>query len=187
MKTLLFVFGTRPEAVKMCPIIKEIKKRGKKKQGFFMYGNHTQQTGDAVIPSLCVNPRSVYIVVHSNNVSMPYLGRVTPYMGALPLPDNLKAARNFKEAVHTRYKQGNIVLVYPEAHIWPYYTGVRPFPDSSFAYPIKCNAPTVAFFTAFSKPVPAAARTAAMFFITCSVCVRMSSPLMAPVAGSSPI
>ena len=137
--------------VKNKKVIKEIKKKGKKKQGFFMYGNHTQQTGDAVIPSLCVNPRSVYIVVHANNVSMPYLGRVTPYMGALPLPDNLKAARNFKEAVHTRYKQGNIVLVYPEAHIWPYYTGIRDFPTTSFRYPVELNAPCFTMTNTYQK------------------------------------
>ena len=129
-------------------VLKELKG---KKQGFFMYGNHTQPTGDAVIPSLAVNPKSVYIVVHPNNVSMPYLGRVTPYMGGLPLPDNLKAARNFKEAIHTRYKEGNAVLVYPEAHIWPYYIGIRDFPAISFRYPVDLNAPVFAMTNTYQK------------------------------------
>lgn len=36
--------------------------------------------------------------------------------------------------------------------MWPYYTGVRAFSDSSFAYAVKYNAPVFAFFTAFTKP-----------------------------------
>ena len=51
-----------------------------------------------------------------------------------------------------RCQNGDNVTIYPEAHIWPYYTGVRPFPDASFCYPVKFNAPTFAFFTAYTKP-----------------------------------
>ena len=42
MKTLLFVFGTRPEAVKMCPIIKEIKKRGSINATCAVSGQHKE-------------------------------------------------------------------------------------------------------------------------------------------------
>ena len=122
-----------------------------KKQGFFMYGNHTQPIGDAVIPSLSVNPKSVYTIVHANNVSMPYLGRVNAYMGALPMPANLKASRNFKEAIHTRYKEGNCIMIYPEAHIWPYYIGIRDFPTVSFRYPVDLSAPCFALTNTYQK------------------------------------
>ena len=42
-------------------------------------------------------------------------------------------------------------------------------------------------FTALSKPVPAALRTASRFFITCSVCSEIVFPTISPVLGSSGI
>jgi len=49
-------------------------------------------------------------------------------------------------------KKKYVITIYPEAHSWPYYTGVRPFKDSSFMYPINTNSPVVACFTAYSEP-----------------------------------
>lgn len=122
-----------------------------KKQGYFIYGNHTQILGDPLIPTFVCFPKKAYIVVHANNVSMPFLGRVTPYMGGLPLPDDMAATRNFSATVEKRVKQGAALFIYPEAHIWPYYTKIRPFPDTSFIYPVKQNAPVFCFTNTYQK------------------------------------
>ncbi len=122
-----------------------------RKTGFFMYGNHTQDIADAFIPTLVSFPKSVYVIVHPNNVSMPVLGKVTPSMGALPLPDDMQAYKNFMKAVERRCSEKNCIMIYPEAHIWPYYTKIRPFPDSSFAYPIKQGVPTFCFTNTYQK------------------------------------
>lgn len=119
--------------------------------GCFLYGNHTQDIADAFIPSMLTFPKSAYVIVHPNNVSMPYLGRVTPSMGALPLPDDMAAYRNFLAAIDRRIEAGHAVVIYPEAHIWPYYTGIRDFPDKSFHYPAKLNAPVFCFTNTYHK------------------------------------
>lgn len=126
--------------------LKEIKKRG-----IFLFGNHTQVIGDALIPSFLRIPQKPYVIVHPNNVSMPYLGRVTPYMGAIPLPDGLAATRNFTKILEKRISAGKAIVIYPEAHIWPYYTGIRPFPDDAFLYPVKYDAPVYAFTNTYQK------------------------------------
>jgi hypothetical protein len=82
---------------------------------------------------------------------MPYLGRVTPYMGGLPLPDDMAATRNFTAAIEKRIDEGAAVFIYPEAHIWPYYTKIRPFGDASFSYPIKQNTPVFCFTNTYQK------------------------------------
>lgn len=120
-----------------------------KGQGFFVYGNHTQQIGDPFIPNLLLCPRSIFVIVHPNNVSMPVLGNITPYLGALPLPSNLKAMRNFREAITTRIREGKGIVIYPEAHIWPYYTGIRDFPATSMKYPVELDAPCFAMTTTY--------------------------------------
>ena len=119
--------------------------------GYFLYGNHTQDIADAFIPSMLNFPQQNYCIVHPNNVSMPYLGRVTPSMGALPLPDDMAAYRNFVRAVERRVSENHTVVIYPEAHIWPYYTKIRPFPDNSFHYPVKMNRPAFCFTNTYQK------------------------------------
>ncbi len=122
-----------------------------KKTGRFVFGNHTQIIGDALIPSFVDFPRGPYVIVHANNVSMPFLGRINPYLGALPLPDDKDAMRNFTDIIKKRIEQKKAVFIYPEAHIWPYYTGIRPFPNDSFIYPVKYKTPTFCFTNTYQK------------------------------------
>lgn len=122
-----------------------------KDTGWFIYGNHTHFMADALIPTMLSTPKDMYVIVHPNNVSMPYLGRITPSLGALPLPDDAEAAKKFIYAVETRIREKNAVTIYPEAHIWPYYTKIRPFKDTSFRYPIKCKVPVFCFTNTYQK------------------------------------
>lgn len=132
-------------------IIGREKLRPYKKTARFIYGNHTQPTADALIPTFITHPENAYVIVHPANVSMPVLGRVTPYIGALPLPDGLAAVKNFNSALDTLVSSGSPVYIYPEAHIWPYYTGIRPFGDRSFMYPVKYGTPVFCFTNVYKK------------------------------------
>jgi len=125
--------------------------RQAKDSGYFLYGNHTQDIGDAFIPNMFDFSRDTYVIVHPNNVSMPLLGHITPSLGALPLPDDMTAYRNFIKAIETRISQKKAIVIYPEAHIWPYYTGIRPFPDTSFHYPVKYDVPAFCFTNTYRK------------------------------------
>ncbi len=126
-------------------------KLGSVKGSYFIYGNHTQATADALIPTFISMPKKAYVIVHANNVSMPLLGRATPYMGAIPLPDNIKAARNFNSELRDRIGGGKPIFIYPEAHIWPYFTGIRNFPSDSFSYPIRYDLPVFCFTNTYRK------------------------------------
>ena len=116
-----------------------------------MYGNHTQDIADALIPTMVNGYKDTYVIVHANNVSMPYLGRVTPSMGAIPLPDDIKASKNFIKCIDYRVKQKKVIMIYPEAHIWPYCTFIRPFKDLSFRYPVEYDKPAFCFVNVYKK------------------------------------
>ena len=122
-----------------------------RKKGFFIYGNHTHDLGDAIMPAMIVFPKRAYVIVHAANVSIKGVGNATRSMGAIPLPDDTAAFRNFTACIKTRYGQGHAVVVYPEAHIWPYYTGIRNFRDVSFAYPVECGSPVFCFTNTYQK------------------------------------
>ncbi|MBO4421864.1 MAG: hypothetical protein J5879_00380 [Clostridia bacterium] len=122
-----------------------------KKTGYYLYGNHTQGMMDAYTPSLVAFPKHAHIVVGSAALSSPLLGFPVRLLGGIPVPGSTKGIRPFTDALSLRIDQRRVVAVYPEAHIWPWYTGVRPYSDVSFTYPVKDNVPAVAFVTTYRK------------------------------------
>lgn len=127
------------------------KLRDCREKGCFLYGNHTQDIGDALIPHFLRFTKRTSLIVHPNNVSMPILGRLTPYLGAIPLPDDMEAYRHFLHSLDRRIEEGHQIVIYPEAHIWPYYTGIRPFSDESFIYPVRAGVPVFCFTNTYQK------------------------------------
>lgn len=122
-----------------------------KEKGYYIYGNHTHPLADALIPTMVNFPKAISVIVHPNNVSMPVLGRITPSLGALPLPDDKKACKNFMEAIEQIRKKKGCIMIYPEAHIWPFYTDIRPFADTSFRYPVKEKAAVFSLTNTYQK------------------------------------
>lgn len=132
--------------VKNKAVLKQVKG-----QGYFVYGNHTHFMADPLVPTMTNFPRTVSVIVHPNNVSMPVLGRITPALGALPLPDDTEAAKHFIHAIEDKINRKQCVMIYPEAHIWPYYTGIRPFKDTSFRYPVQYHAPVISMTNTYQR------------------------------------
>ena len=118
---------------------------------YYIYGNHTHFLADALVPTMVNFPKDVSVIVHPDNVSMPVLGRITPTLGGLPLTDDKEAMKHFIEALEKRVAQKRCVMIYPEAHIWPFYTDIRPFKDTSFRYPIQHNLPVFSMTNTYQK------------------------------------
>ena len=122
-----------------------------RRTGYYLYGNHTQGMMDAYTPALVAFPKHAHVIVGSAAMSSPALRLPIQLLGGIPIPDNFKGLQNFMKALSLRISEKRVVAVYPEAHIWPWYTGIRPFPDTSFAYPIHDGVPAVAFVTTYRK------------------------------------
>lgn len=122
-----------------------------RKKGYFVYGNHTLMAGDAFIPNVINFPTNTKIIVHPDNISIKGTKTIIEMCGALPIPSTLSASRNFLNAIEYYIKKGNVIQIYPEAHIWPYYTNIRKFTSTSFKYPIKLKAPTFVITNTFHK------------------------------------
>lgn len=123
----------------------------KKGEGAFIYGNHTQPVGDVFLPALACFPRRIYTVVSPANLSIPVLGKILPFLGALPLASTIKGMKSFNSALEQRINEGRIVTIYPEAHVWEYCTQIRPYSDVSFKYPVKLHKPVFAMTVTYQK------------------------------------
>jgi len=122
-----------------------------KNTGYFMYGNHTLLAGDAFIPNIVNFPKNTKVIVHPDNISISATRWLIEMCGAIPIPSTLSASRNFINAIDYSLKKNNAIQVYPESHIWPYYTSIRTFPTTSFKYPIKFNTPLFVSTNTFKK------------------------------------
>ena len=109
--------------------------------GFFLYANHTQPTGDACVPLLVAYPARSYVLVSPANLGIPGLGRLLPYLGALPVASTLAQSKQLRAAVHARLAEGHAITIYPEAHQWPWCSRIRPLPESAFAFPVAEHRP----------------------------------------------
>ena len=121
------------------------------KGDFFIYGNHTQPVGDVFIPALCVLPKRIYTVVSTANYGIPFIGKILPYLGALPVVGSLHGIKELNKAIEERINKNHPIVIYPEAHVWEYYTEIRPFPETSFKYPAKLNKPVIAMTVTYRK------------------------------------
>lgn len=129
---------------------KEVLKKYRK-TGYFIYANHTNVLADGFMPSLICFPKRVYVLVTSENISLKGTKNFMAMIGAVPLPTCFSAARNFKEYLHELLEKKKGIMIYPEAHIWPYYTKIRPFKNTSFTYPVNENVPTFSFTVTYHK------------------------------------
>jgi 1-acyl-sn-glycerol-3-phosphate acyltransferase len=142
----------------ICPKIKfQNKYIGKEKlkpyknTGYFVYVNHTQPFFDTCIPSVPILPKKNYFIVNPENVSMKGLGSIVQMAGAIPIPSNKKAMKNFLAVIEQRVNEGSAITIYPEAHIWPYYTKIRNFKSVSFKYPLEFDKPTFCMTNTYQK------------------------------------
>lgn len=125
--------------------------KSSKGMGCFIYGNHTIMVGDAVIPTVINLSKKTYTIVRSDNLTIPFMRKVVELCGGIPLPNTVAASKNFLAAIKQRIKEKAAIVIYPEAHIWPYYTGIRNFGSSSFRYPVDLSVPTYCLTNTFHK------------------------------------
>ena len=117
--------------------------------GYFVYGNHTHDIMDVLLPTYVNLPSRAYVIANPANVSMKGLKALIPMLGGLPIPGDKTSTSNFLKAIEKRIENGHVIAVYPEAHIWPYNTKIRNFEAVSFRYPVKLNVPVFSETTTY--------------------------------------
>ena len=125
--------------------------RKQNKIGYFVYHNHTQEILDTFLPSIVNIPTKAYIIANSDNVSIKGLKTANKMMGAIPLPEDKDSTKNFLQSINYHLQKGKPISIYPEAHVWPYYTGIRNYKTASFKYPVKQNVPVFSCTTTYQK------------------------------------
>ena len=122
-------------------------------QGYVIYANHTNPFHDVFGPALAANKR-IFTIISPVNLKLPGIGKYLPMIGGIPLGTNDAEKKAMNEAVDKRLKkQKKCLVIYPEAHVWPYATKIRKFPagDKSFKYAVRNGLPVFTMTTTYHK------------------------------------
>jgi 1-acyl-sn-glycerol-3-phosphate acyltransferase len=122
-----------------------------KNKGIFIYANHTSYLDAFLIQVLACGRKRTNIVGYSDATTIPFVKHLCRALGYLPIPTTIKGTQKFLEAIEYYIKKRQNILIYPEAHIWPTYTKIRPFPKTSFHYPAKLRTPIIPVVTVYRK------------------------------------
>ena len=150
-----YLFGV-PVVVILAKMVHHLMVYGKKSikglKGYYMFSNHTTSI-DPFYGVLISYPRKAYTI--ANPVISRYIGlkNIIRTVGGIPLPTTISQMKEFIEfQTNIIKKDKDNILIYPEAHIWEYYNGIRPFSAASFKYPAKIDCPIVVLTTVFRAP-----------------------------------
>ena len=125
-------------------------------KGAYIYSNHVSISDAWKFQAKgFLFKHKVYTLGYPDTLSMPIVASLARGLGYLPVP-SMKDVKNLvklTEACLYYVDKGNYVLIYPEAHIWPYYTHIRNFSSGSFTYPAKGMQPIIPAVTIFRKPL----------------------------------
>lgn len=126
------------------------KLRAEGDKGFFLYANHTHWLDAFCGPLVCF-PTKSQVLVSPDTVSIKGIRTFVQMLGAIPVPTEREAVPLFIDAIERRIDEGRAVMIFPEAHIWPYCAFVRDFKAGSFRYPVKQGVPAVAVCVTYTR------------------------------------
>lgn len=121
------------------------------KQGI-LYLNHTQPTLDPFLPALLLKRKRPFCSICApSNLSIPVLGKLLPYLGAIPTASSLSEAKKMKEALGKAMEEKKWLVIYPEGHVWPWCTFIRPFDDTSTQFVLDYHIPAYTAVVCYEK------------------------------------
>lgn len=116
---------------------------------YFVYANHTQPFGDITLTVRMNWPHRTSAVVATANMGIPVIGRILHHFDFLAVPKTDPQRRDYKKAMTQLVHDGVSFQIYPEAHVWPYDTRIRPFTDTSMRYPVRFHTPSFTATTTY--------------------------------------
>lgn len=156
----LFYHGVAKPCLGLYCFFKGIRYKGKKNlkklegRGAFIMSNHVAITDVFKFQSyVFFNKRRVNITGYPDTLTMPIVRNLARALGYLPIPlaGDLKNMVAMVDSFKFYLEKRQFILIYPEAHIWPYYTKIRNFHVGAFNYPAKLEAPVLPIVTTWRK------------------------------------
>ncbi len=137
--------------IKFCHKVKNNKVLKEAKKGAMLFCNHTLLIGDAFVPNVLNFRTKNYILTGDQANSLTGILPLMKALGMIPLTDDVSQNVKMAKCIKQRLSENATVTVFPEAHVWPYYTKIRDFKETGFKYATMNDVPVYAVTNCFKK------------------------------------
>lgn len=118
---------------------------------YITVANHINMIDCAMI-TLSIFPRIPYFLTLQSNLEIPIIKYLVMLFRGIPIPITLKGKEKMVNTIDGLLKRGEVVGIYPEGHLMPYYDGIREFKNGAFNFAVKNQVPILPIVFTYREP-----------------------------------
>ena len=112
------------------------------KQGAVVICNHVHWL-DCTLLLSALWPRPQHFISLQANLQLPVIRHIVRVGRCMPVPEDRRLLPQFSAAIDQVLAQGRTLNIYPEGHLEPYCTGLRPFHNGAFSHAYRAGVPVL--------------------------------------------
>ncbi len=118
---------------------------------YITVANHINMIDCAMI-ALSIFPRIPYFLTLQSNLEIPVIKYIVMLLRGIPIPRNKSGKEKMVNTIDGLLKKGEIVGIYPEGHLIPYYDGIREFKNGAFNFAVRNQVPILPIVFTYREP-----------------------------------
>ena len=107
---------------------------------YITVGNHINII-DCAMLTLAIFPRIPYFLTLQSNLEIPFIKYIVMLLRGMPIPMEKSGKEKMINTVNELLQNGEVVGIYPEGHLIPYYDGIREFKNGAFNFAVRNQVP----------------------------------------------
>ena len=118
---------------------------------YITVANHINMIDCAMI-TLSIFPRIPYFLTLQSNLEIPFIKYLVMFFRGIPIPRTVAGKEKMVNTIDGLLKRGEVVGIYPEGHLMPYYDGIREFKNGAFNFAVKNQVPILPIVFTYREP-----------------------------------
>ena len=118
---------------------------------YITVANHINMIDCAMI-TLSIFPRIPYFLTLQSNLEIPFIKYLVMLFRGIPIPRTVAGKEKMVNTIDGLLKRGEVVGIYPEGPLMPYYDGIREFKNGAFNFAVKNQVPILPIVFTFREP-----------------------------------
>lgn len=118
---------------------------------YIAVANHINMI-DCAMVTLSIFPRIPYFLTLQANLEIPFIKYLVMLFRGIPIPRNKFGKEKMINTIDDLLQKGEVVGIYPEGELIPYYEGIREFKNGAFNFAVKNQVPILPIVFTYREP-----------------------------------
>ena len=118
---------------------------------YIAVANHINMI-DCAMVTLSIFPRIPYFLTLQSNLEIPIIKYLVMLFRGIPIPRNKSGKEKMVNTIDDLLQKGEVVGIYPEGELIPYYDGIREFKNGAFNFAVKNQVPILPIVFTYRDP-----------------------------------